>query len=78
MSPLSLITLCSSNNPFANGYEMYLHQNGNGDKSRGQEQEEYTPYKRIDKLTSFSPNVALINKDCHYWQAWTNDTALVQ
>ena len=53
-----------SDNPFANGYEMYLHQQGTMEIKVGViEAGGATPPTREYKLTSFSPNVALINKD---------------
>ena len=53
-----------SDNPFANGYEMYLHQQGTMEVKVGViEAGGATPPTREYKLTSFSPNVALINKD---------------
>jgi hypothetical protein len=53
-----------SNNPFANGYEMYLHQQGTMKIKVGVIRENGTTGPTGEyQLTSFSPNVALINKD---------------
>ena len=53
-----------SANPFANGYEMYLHQQGTMEIKVGViEVGGARPPTREYQLTSFSPNVALINKD---------------